>query len=1316
MQAVLKENLKLVNRVTQSMLLTELTRRRIPLKDVRSIEIKQRWQGRDKKDKALIDFLMKRKKKSAIHEEKVQRRQYWKAKKELYEGAGAGLRLSRRSRMAVDFRKVQKQVISKSFQENVKENRKKIKALKEANDCEENNADGVAKVFGVKVGDQELDEHKEKPANVWGGSRISTEAKQVLNLGKKFRLQQKLDSIATKTEIEKGLTIIRWKERDKDDAEVDEEFEENEELLNVERKLVDLSLKKATDMKFNRRLYAPNAAPEKLESNLQQTREALEEVFEDYKKERTDDKGNIRESNLTDIQRKGLRELKEMTRDKAVIMPTDKTMGLSVEPRESYKAAAEVHIKDDIVITEKARKQTESEFNALGKAMIRFLKVGKGRKHDDRIKEAMLTENVMFPPLSLYGKDHKPDMDAEKGPKRRPVVSANEGPNARVSDLAAEVLNKVADAEDSKCECLSTEALQAEVEALNRRLVNEVLEGGRIDKRTIVVGSLDFKAWYPSLKKSVVVPTLRKRLEEGPASIEVDEIELARLLFILMDEEEIASEGLENVIHTMRNRSERKPKLTDQEIVGGDDFRTGAKTKLNPPKERPNNAQKRKMIALAMSLIVEKVMANFLYTFAGQDRRQSSGGPIGDVLTQAIARHMGNEFDQRFKKLMEDANVKAELYQRYADDIDLVTRSVGRSVKFCPLAGKFVSKSDDEIAAELNMEEDEITMKELKHIADTIMENIETECDYPSAHPELNNKVPVLDLAMWVTEVEISDEGLVKEGLHSTCDGDQPCLPIGSPPHLCNQQPCAPPANRGHPQGGSINNSTPSPLTQPSGSMSQSQVLRSESESGPHLAPGCCNPGRLCPLRSGRCTIRQSQPGHLATRTSETSSQDVGLHPPVTNYGHSGGHPSNPYAPPAYRGGNPGGSDFSCNPSVEGELIQPSGSLLADSRRVEQVQPERRRVQQVRFEFFSKPCTSSTVIMASSAQPWGQKRTTLTQELIRRLLNCSKELDCQAKRKHLNNFMQLLKNSGYDQSFRAEILKSGLQGYNKIVAADKEKRRPMYRTKQWKRSDRWLEKRRKKKNWLGPFWKSCIFVPPTPGSELKKRMQRKEQETRVGGREGWPIKIIETAGRTLEQTLVNNDPFQGNACNDPKCVPSRDPKNKINCRRNTICYRVTCRLCLRTGMPANQECYEKAACYYGQSGKNAHCRCKEHVSKFNSKTAKTREESAFYKHLMSSHGGKDEDKEFDDYFEVKILKAYKKPFTMCVEEGTYIANHRGELLNSKSEWHQPKLIRTTTTVVQGGADSLRAGGGRAGGGQGGGRRLQPRDQSRARGQ
>ena len=72
--------------------------------------------------------------------------------------------------------------------------------------------------------------------------------------------------------------------------------------------------------------------------------------------------------------------------------------------------------------------------------------------------------------------------------------------------------------------------------------------------------------------------------------------------------------------------------------------------------------------------------------------------------------------------------------------------------------------------------------------------------------------------------------------------------------------------------------------------------------------------------------------------------------------------------------------------------------------------------------------------------------------------------------------------------------------------------------------------------------------------------------------------------------------------------------------------------------------------------------------------------------------------DFSDYFEIKILKAYKKPFTRLVEEGTFISSHRRELLNSKNEWHQAKLVRTTTRVIQGGADVLQQGG-RGGGGQ-----------------
>ena len=112
-----------------------------------------------------------------------------------------------------------------------------------------------------------------------------------------------------------------------------------------------------------------------------------------------------------------------------------------------------------------------------------------------------------------------------------------------------------------------------------------------------------------------------------------------------------------------------------------------------------------------------------------------------------------------------------------------------------------------------------------------------------------------------------------------------------------------------------------------------------------------------------------------------------------------------------------------------------------------------------------------------------------------------------------------------------------------------------------------------------------------------------------------------------------------------------------------------------------------------------HGRLKEHISKFSSKTKKVQTESAFFKHLQSSHEGIEVGKTFADYFKIEILKAYRKPFTRCVEEGTYICSHEGDILNSKSEWHQAKVSRTTTTVVQGGAEVGREQGGRLGGGQ-----------------
>ena len=117
--------------------------------------------------------------------------------------------------------------------------------------------------------------------------------------------------------------------------------------------------------------------------------------------------------------------------------------------------------------------------------------------------------------------------------------------------------------------------------------------------------------------------------------------------------------------------------------------------------------------------------------------------------------------------------------------------------------------------------------------------------------------------------------------------------------------------------------------------------------------------------------------------------------------------------------------------------------------------------------------------MASSAKSWGQKRTSLTQELIRRLLNCNKwNTLCRKKKafKHLHATCEELGIQPKVQIRNPQIRPERLQQDSK---AERDGVRPTYRPKGWNENAPWLAKRRKENNWLGPFWKSCIFVPPS---------------------------------------------------------------------------------------------------------------------------------------------------------------------------------------------------------------------------------------------
>ena len=74
--------------------------------------------------------------------------------------------------------------------------------------------------------------------------------------------------------------------------------------------------------------------------------------------------------------------------------------------------------------------------------------------------------------------------------------------------------------------------------------------------------------------------------------------------------------------------------------------------------------------------------------------------------------------------------------------------------------------------------------------------------------------------------------------------------------------------------------------------------------------------------------------------------------------------------------------------------------------------------------------------MANSAMPYKMKKTCLIKEVIRILRNTSKDINNNIKIYQLTEFSQRLKESGYREKIREEIIKRGGEAYEKQVERD----------------------------------------------------------------------------------------------------------------------------------------------------------------------------------------------------------------------------------------------------------------------------------------
>ena len=136
-----------------------------------------------------------------------------------------------------------------------------------------------------------------------------------------------------------------------------------------------------------------------------------------------------------------------------------------------------------------------------------------------------------------------------------------------------------------------------------------------------------------------------------------------------------------------------------------------------------------------------------------------------------------------------------------------------------------------------------------------------------------------------------------------------------------------------------------------------------------------------------------------------------------------------------------------------------------------------------------------------------------------------------------------------------------------------------------------------------------------------------------------------------------------NECHRESCGPCAQPEGNggsKRCHTTNICYKYTCNY---------QGC---TAFYTGESSKNLMTRNEWHQNKYKSK-----KESFLFQHQQEKHDGQPAN------FKMEVLKSFKDCLSRQAAEGIFISKTEGEILNSKSEFHQPPIVRVRREIARG---------------------------------
>ena len=134
--------------------------------------------------------------------------------------------------------------------------------------------------------------------------------------------------------------------------------------------------------------------------------------------------------------------------------------------------------------------------------------------------------------------------------------------------------------------------------------------------------------------------------------------------------------------------------------------------------------------------------------------------------------------------------------------------------------------------------------------------------------------------------------------------------------------------------------------------------------------------------------------------------------------------------------------------------------------------------------------------------------------------------------------------------------------------------------------------KKKKGSWLNTSdsvqYQTVLFIPATTNSSLARMIRRCEENN--SQERNVRIKVVESSGRSVKNTMAYNYPWAPEVCRDPNCFPcSTGSVQRVSCRKPGMAYRIFCILCSGVGI---------SSVYEGETGKCLYERGKKHLSEF----------------------------------------------------------------------------------------------------------------------